>query len=113
MPACSSYRSCSSNRFAHARREIEHVAQDAAAERAGDEQPIAALAAGASERAAAGRLAECGDADHERAVVRVRVAAGDRHVELVGQRQQAFVQCDGQLQRAVRRRCRCGAGRAK
>ena len=113
MPACSSYRSCSSERFADARREVEHVAENAAAQRAGHEQPIAGLAAGARERPAFGQLAERGDADHKRAVVRVRVAAGDRDVELLGERQQAFVQRNGQWQRRLGRRRCGGAGRAK
>ena len=56
------------NRLADSRREVEQVAEDAAAERAGDQQPVAGPAAGASERPAVCRLAERGDADHERTV---------------------------------------------
>jgi hypothetical protein len=74
-------------RFADTRREIEHVAQDAATEPAGDQKPIARPAAGAGQRPTIGRLAQGGDVDHQRPIVRIGVAAGDGHVELGGQRQ--------------------------
>ncbi len=91
------------DRFAHARCEVEHVAEDAAAQGPGNEEPVARLAVGASERARTGGNSKRGHADDERPVERVGVAAGDGHVVLGSQRQQAFVDGDGELQRVVRR----------
>ena len=49
-------RGVQSQRFANSRREVEMVSENAAAERAGDEQPVARLRAGTHDRPATGRL---------------------------------------------------------
>src|SRR5262249_23631479 len=64
------------NRFTDARREIEVLAKDAAAERTGHEQPIARTSASARHGSAAGRLANDRYRYDQGSVPAVGVAAG-------------------------------------
>ena len=91
--------------FADAGLEVEVPAENAAAERAGDEDPVAGPGAAAAERPAAGHFAQQGDADRQRPVPSVGVAAGDGQVILFGQRQHALVQRHGQFHAARPRQC--------
>ena len=71
--------------------------RQAAAERAGDHDPIADLRTAAANGSAFGRFTKDGDADDERPVPTVGVAAGDRHVELISQFLDAGVQFFGEF----------------
>ena len=78
--------------FGHARLEIEVMAEDAAAERAGDDDAVAGPGPAAEERTAGGRSAQEGDAQGQRAVPGIRVAAGNRQIVRFRQRQEALVE---------------------
>ena len=68
------------------------MAEDAAAEGAGDDDAVAGPGAAAEQRTVGGRSAQEGDAQGQRPVPRIRVAAGNRQVVLLGQRQEALVE---------------------
>jgi len=70
---------------------------------AADDDAVARLGPAARERPPLAHLAEQGDAQRERAVPTVRVAAGEGQVELVGQREHPFVQGHGQVPPAAPR----------
>ena len=82
-------------------------AQDAAAEFAGDENRIAGPCATARQAAALMlHVTERGDADHERTVPAIGIAAGNGAVKFSRQRQHAFIQPFGQRLAALPRQPR-------
>ncbi len=72
--------------------EVEMPAQNAAAEGAGHQDAVAGLGSAADQRRFRVGHAQQRDGDCQRSVPTVRVAAGNRHAVLLGQRQQPCVQ---------------------
>ena len=81
----------------HARLEIEMPAEDAAAEGAGDHDPISGTGSAPPQRARRSNGPQERDADRQRGVPTVRVAAGDGKLVTLGQGQHPFVQCPGEI----------------
>src|SRR5207245_10612716 len=79
-----------------ARREVEMLAEQTAAERAGDEQPVAGPGAAAEHGALGSGFAEQGYGDDEAAVPAIGVAAADGGAEGVGHVAEALVQFLGE-----------------
>ena len=82
-------------RFAHARCERKVFPQDAAAQGPRDQKPITWLRSGAAHGAAGRRFAEYGDADDERTIPAIGVAARDRCIEAIGDVAQSSIQILG------------------
>src|SRR5690349_14041237 len=88
--------------FGNARREVEMMAQNAAAQGAGDEDPVARLRPGAANRAATLLFAQDGDGNDQRTRPTVRIAADDRKPEGIGRIAQAQIKLLGELAPAWR-----------